>query len=120
MGSTKWWIAGAVGAVVGAGVYFAFDPAAEAWFPKCPFWMLTGWECPGCGSQRAIHALLHGDLWGAVQSNVLFVVGIPYAVGSLYKPKSERGERIRRFFYGPTALRTALGVILVFWVVRNL
>ena len=39
--------------------YTIFDPELP-WMPKCVFHALTGWDCPGCGSQRAIHALLHG------------------------------------------------------------
>ncbi|MDE7397749.1 MAG: DUF2752 domain-containing protein, partial [Muribaculum sp.] len=38
-------------------IYAVFDPTLP-WFPKCLFRQLTGLECPGCGSQRAIHALL--------------------------------------------------------------
>ena len=36
-------------------------------YPTCPFLAITGWYCPGCGSLRAVHDLLHGDLAGAVR-----------------------------------------------------
>ena len=41
-------------------IYFALDPSRSDLFPRCVFLSLTGYKCPGCGSQRAIHALLHG------------------------------------------------------------
>ena len=31
----------------------------------CPFKWLTGIDCPGCGFQRAVLALLQGDLHGS-------------------------------------------------------
>ena len=43
-------------------LYSEFDPAGSVFWPKCPFHLLTGLECPGCGSQRAVHSLLNGDL----------------------------------------------------------
>ena len=50
--------------VAAVAVYFALDPARHP-FPRCMFLTLTGWQCPGCGSQRALHALLHGDIASA-------------------------------------------------------
>ena len=60
----RWLIYGcaALLAVMAGVVYFTFDPAQEAYFPRCTFLTLTGYQCPGCGSQRALHALLHGDI----------------------------------------------------------
>lgn len=113
------WVLVGVGAVAAIAVYFAVDPAGSVWFPKCPLLLATGLECPGCGSQRAVHALLHGDLRGAIESNVLFVVAIPYLLGTLWRPKSDRGKRVRQFFYGAPALWTVLGLVLFFFVVRN-
>ena len=40
---------------------FFFNPSSPAnqFFPKCPFRLVTGWQCPGCGSTRALYQLLH-------------------------------------------------------------
>ncbi|PYV86056.1 MAG: hypothetical protein DMG90_22080 [Acidobacteria bacterium] len=35
------------------------NPASSGIFPPCPFLWLTGFYCPGCGSLRALHQLLH-------------------------------------------------------------
>ena len=45
----------AIAAAAGAVVYVALDPATCAVFPRCPFYVLTGLKCPGCGSQLALH-----------------------------------------------------------------
>jgi len=40
------------------------------WWEKhmipCPVHKLTGYECPGCGMQRAIIELLKGNLWESI------------------------------------------------------
>lgn len=59
----------AVGAVAVAAVYYMFDPATSRFAPKCFFRLFTGFDCPGCGSQRMLHALLHGDIAGAWNAN---------------------------------------------------
>jgi Protein of unknown function (DUF2752) len=53
----------------------------DSFFPVCPFRLLTGWNCPGCGALRMIHDVLHGDLAGAIADNVLLLVGIPLLAG---------------------------------------
>ena len=45
--------------------------------PKCPVKLLTGYDCPGCGFQRAFHALLHGNLWEAIHYNLFLLIAIP-------------------------------------------
>jgi len=64
-------------------IYFRFDPALYP-FPRCPFNLLTGLYCPGCGSQRAIHALLHGQLQRAANFNLLAVVCTPILLIGLF------------------------------------
>jgi uncharacterized protein DUF2752 len=57
-------------------LYFA-NPGHSALFPPCPFRLLTGWLCPGCGSLRATHQLLHGDFVAAFALNPLMVLLLP-------------------------------------------
>ncbi|MCM1292490.1 MAG: DUF2752 domain-containing protein [Bacteroides sp.] len=57
-------------------VYASFDPAAGH-FPQCFIKSLTGYDCPGCGSQRAFHALLHGRLADAWHYNAFMICALP-------------------------------------------
>ena len=61
-------------ALVALPLVFAFDPAETWWFPSCPLRALTGWQCPFCGSLRAVHALLHGAPRSALDLNPLVIV----------------------------------------------
>lgn len=58
-------------------IYYIFDPAEAGWMPRCLFLTLTGWECPGCGSQRMLHSILHLDLEGAWRANPFFLCALP-------------------------------------------
>lgn len=99
------------------------DPATLPWFPKCPIKMLTGWECPGCGSTRALHALLHGHPGRALGFNPLLVVGVPYAltlIGLEYFGGRRRWPRLREAMTSRAACRIILGVLVVYMLLRNL
>ena len=104
--------------------YKFFDPSVVPIFPRCPFRLLTGYLCPGCGSQRAIHHLLNLDLTGAWRMNPLLVIALPYLLlGLTLKPLSRhnaRGTRLLDQLYGYRASVVALVVILLFWVGRNI
>ena len=63
-------LAAAVAALAYVG---AVDPERPGHYPGCPFLLVTGWYCPGCGTLRALHALTHGDLTTAVERNLLAV-----------------------------------------------
>lgn len=80
--TNKWiWLAGGLILLL---FYFVFDPLNYAWMPQCVFHRLTGLQCMGCGSQRVIHALLHGDIEGAFHANALLVAGLPFIFFLIY------------------------------------
>lgn len=101
----------AAAAFVVVGVLFAVDPAATHLFPPCPLHELTGLYCPGCGSTRALHCLVRGNLSGALAYNPLMVVSIP--VLTFYVVYQ---SRIRR----PWMSWAALVIVVAFGVARNL
>lgn len=63
--------------VVSVVVYFMFDPSTSGWFPRCSFYVMTGYKCPGCGAQRMLHSLLHGDVIGALRFNAYLLTVFP-------------------------------------------
>lgn len=70
-------------AVVAAGLVQRHDPASTLLFPPCPFHWLTGLHCPGCGSLRALHALLNGELTRALRFNALTLAAAPLLIGGV-------------------------------------
>ena len=66
-------------AVVGALILYRFDPTVARFYPHCLFHDLTGLQCPGCGTTRALHHLLHGDVAGAFRLNAMLFVAVPFA-----------------------------------------
>jgi hypothetical protein len=110
----------AAAAVVGAGYVGAVDPNVAGHYPTCPFLAITGWYCPGCGALRAVHALAHGDVVTATARNPLAVVAAGYFVVTwvLWFDRTFKG-RPRRWLAPAWVLYSVLGVILTFWVLRN-
>jgi hypothetical protein len=76
----KWPLIG-VGALVGATAMLAQrDPNVAGSYPLCPTRALLGLDCPGCGGLRCVNALAHGDLYAAMDHNLLAVILIPFAM----------------------------------------
>ena len=104
-------------------LYFFFDARHSAVFPKCPFFLLTGLFCPGCGSQRAISSLLHGDILQASAFNLLLVVTLPlllYSTGVSVINSFRKKQVVQRIFYSPFITKIILAGVLIFWVFRNI
>lgn len=105
-------------------VYWRFDPNDKKFFPTCPFYYFTGYKCIGCGSQRAIHSLLHLKFDEAIKENFLVVLSIPYLVSGFVfdsiKQKNEKMLNWRKILFGSKAIIIILIVLLSFWVLRNL
>lgn len=113
------WIAVAAAAAIFITVYTLLDPAVNP-FPRCIFKSLTGLDCPGCGSQRAIHSLLNGDIGAAWRYNALLVASIPLLV-LLFAAAAMRTRRPRLYnaLNGRVLTTAVLIVIILWWIVRN-
>jgi hypothetical protein len=112
------------GAVLGASVVLHLrDPHQGGSYLFCPWLVLTGTYCPGCGGLRAVNDLTRGDLAAAASSNLLLVGSLPLAAWMWSRWLVDRWRGLRRVVdqrLGVLAA-TAFGVVaLGFWVVRNL
>lgn len=106
----------------GAGVAATFlfvDPGETVLLPPCPFRALTGWLCPGCGSARALHALVHGHWIAALTANPLAVAAVPLVVSdAALRARVHAGLLSSRT--PATAIYAVLALVIAFGVVRNL
>ncbi len=110
-----------LGAGAVAMVLARFDPSAsDSVLPPCPFHAVTGLFCPGCGSTRTLHALLHGDLMQALAMNPLLVVAIPLLAWMALNAAGANlpGRRLLQPWAGNP--RAWLAVLLGYWILRNL
>jgi hypothetical protein len=104
-------------------LYFFIDARETQLFPKCPFHSLTGLFCPGCGSQRAISALLHFDIVSAIRFNILLVASLPMIGYSVYASLMNTFTTVKvqqRLFHSVTFIWSLAVVVLLFSVLRNL
>ncbi len=102
-------------------IYYALDPSQSSMFPRCTFLSLTGYKCPGCGSQRAIHALLHGDVVGAFKYNALLLISIPWIALCLYAETQRiRNPRLYTRINAPQLMWLFLITVLLWWLLRNI
>ncbi len=105
-------------------LYACLDPADSDWgrfFPKCPVKLLTGLQCPGCGIQRAAHALLHGDVIGALSQNWFLIFSIGYLICLvLTKYFCKPFSTIRKFFWGRAGCALYIVLYIAWFIVRNL
>jgi hypothetical protein len=119
-----WRVAPIVFAFVGVAgllILFLWDPAVTSLYPKCPWRSVTGYHCPGCGSLRATHRLLHGQLADAFRLNPLLILSLPplaYAVISTKWPRL-RTRWIDRLTSRPAWPWTLLIIVLLYWLLRN-
>jgi hypothetical protein len=114
---------GAAGAVgVAALALHVRDPHQRSSWGICPFKALTGWDCPACGSLRAVNDLGHGQLAEAAHSNLLFVASIPLlvAVWALWTRRSWTGHSWRPPAGMVPPLAIACTVLMIaFTIYRN-
>lgn len=103
-------------------IIFRYNPEEQYWFPKCMFYQLTGLQCPACGSQRAIHAFLHGNFAQAFKYNPFMIISIPYAVGIVFATTIETPffTKMKTIFLHEVSVYTYVVLFVFWWILRNI
>jgi len=103
--------------------FYLLNPAKDSYFVSCPIKFTTGFYCPGCGSQRAIHELLHGNFKQAIHLNPLMIISLPiilYGLGiTAWNFIFESHLRVK-LFYNNLFVFGYFGVVVLYWILRNL
>ena len=94
----------------GIALFFWIDPVEMRFFPRCPFFALTGLKCAGCGTARAFHALLHGRFAEALGFNAALPAMLVLLAYCLIFPRHVQHLAL---------VWTIVSFIAVWWVVRN-
>ncbi|WP_442896948.1 DUF2752 domain-containing protein [Epilithonimonas sp.] len=103
-------------------VYFFFDPSKSSYFLKCPLKELTGYDCAGCGVQRAFHELLHFRFLKAFCYNPLFVIAIPFVLLILvfkFTRAYTKTSKFHRLMKSKLFFLVLLIIVLLFSLLRN-
>lgn len=110
----------AVGVSAAVAVVAAWDPNESGHYPTCPFLATTGFTCPGCGSLRATHALLQGDLATAWHRNPGLLVALPLLFLTWVASMRRAWTGAPRSWIVPNWLLAPLPVLIAaYWVLRN-
>jgi hypothetical protein len=107
--------------LVGAAYLFLFEPGRTGFFPGCPFRALTGLSCPGCGTTRALHQLLHGNVLAAFELNPLLALFLPL-LGCLlffYTRSAITGKAMPQVVLPRKYVWSFWVLVIVFSVIRN-
>lgn len=102
--------------------YFSINPATSHLMPKCPFHLLTGFDCPACGIQRAFYHILHCDFGTAIRYNYFLAISVPYffAVFITTFCKNKYVQIACVYVQHPIAVWFILALTIIWWIVRNI
>ena len=104
------------------GYYFFLNPyEQEYFFISCPFYKITGFQCSGCGSQRAFHEILHLNFREAFHQNALVLIAIPYFSLIFFTSFfQEKFAKLRQLLIGKKTTLILFFIVILFGIFRNL
>ena len=100
---------------------YRFPPTEYSFYPRCPIYLTTHWLCPGCGSTRALHSLLHFDIQAALHYNALFTLLFPFAclwLGFICY-RTMRYDQFPKLAFPRSVAACLIVTVLLFTVARN-
>ncbi len=104
-----------------AGLFYYYVNPSSGLMPRCVFHTLTGYDCPGCGLQRALHALLHGHIADAWHYNAYIFFAIPVAAFYIFVESFRNEWPVLHYRATRPGIIIAIMLSIIFWwVFRNI
>ena len=103
-------------------LYFFYNPEETLLFPKCPFYLATGLHCPGCGSQRAFHNILNGNILEGLRYNYLLLLVFSVLIYNtfLYYINKFSNQEYKNIFHNSKVTISILVIVILYWILRNI
>lgn len=103
-------------------IYYIWNPEEHNVFPRCMFLQITGFQCPACGNQRALHQLLHGNLVEAFQLNAFTVILSPWLALILISHfiDTPKNRQLKELILHRYVVYSYLMMFVIWWIVRNI
>jgi len=99
--------------------YYFSDPASFRFGLPCLFHATTGWDCWGCGGQRAFHQLLHGNFQEAFYLNALVFPVVPVLVYVVTSELFQQKTSPYKFFQKKPVQISSAMILVPFTILRN-
>ena len=113
----RWFLVLCVFIVVGFWIFK--NSQDEVWGLPCLFRATTGYSCPGCGAQRALHSLMHGHFLEAIRYNYFLPWGVVFLLVFQYLKCFEKGRFIRARLSSIPAIIFYVLLTLFCGIIRN-
>lgn len=103
-------------------LYLFWNPSDSNIFPKCPFYSLSGIYCPGCGSQRAAHKMLNGNIIEGIRHNYLIALLVLVLLyqSFIYIMNSALNKEVTNLLHKSKVTLGILITVILFWILRNI
>ena len=108
---------------MGGFVLYYLNPIQYWFMPKCPFKIITGLSCPGCGIQRAAHAIMHGKFVEGIRYNYYLIYSGPYAAAFVLEwimPIGKAREKLSNVIENRYVVNFYIFSFVAWLIVRNM
>lgn len=99
---------------------YTYDPMTTNMYPPCISHRFTGYDCPGCGTARALHAIMHGQWAQALRFNASLFVALPLVAYLLVCEMLPRRHPLRALSNWRWLPLTVLVAVVAWTVARNI
>ncbi len=107
-----------LGAILLLLLFYFYSPYEYAFFPQCPTYKYLGLHCGGCGLQRSIFHLVHGEWFLLLRSNLFLPVWFVLFMNYIYNQYKNTVQNA--WLMQNKVLITIIILLIIYSIIRNL